>query len=128
MTSRPSFAAILLLVGYLVGPQKASAQETGSYEFAGDLTKPYQPAGGVGIDAADPPPVYAPLSNFDFQSLVRSAYSISTITLLSNIQNLALNQEWIELDLFRHGLAMFSDEEFEAWNITAEDRYLIQFM
>ena len=128
MTSRPSFAAILLLVGHLIGPQKASAQETGSYEFAGELTKPYQPAGGVGIDAADPPPVYAPLSNFDYQSLVRITHSTSSSILLSNIQNLALNQEWIELDLFHHGLAIFSDEEFEAWNITAEDRYLIQFM
>ena len=128
MTSRPKFAATLLFAGYLIGPQKASAQETGSYEFAGDLTKPYQPAGGVGIDATDPPPVYAPLSNFDFQSLVRITYTTSPITLLSYTQNLALNQEWIELDLFHHGLAIFSDDEFEAWNITAEDRYLIQFM
>jgi len=72
--------------------------------------------------------VCVPLSNFDFQSLVRITYSTSSIKLLSNIHNLALNQEWIELDLFHLGLAIFSDEEFEAWNITAEDRYLIQFM
>jgi len=76
MVSRFSFAAPLLFAGSLLGPQKVLAQETGSYEFAGDLNKPYQPAGGVGVDAADPPPVYAPLSNFDFQSLVRITYFI----------------------------------------------------
>jgi len=120
--------SLLLFVGSLLGPHKALARETGSYEFAGNLTKAYQPAGGVGIDASDPPPVYAPLSNFDFQSLVRITYSPSPFTLLSDMQNLALNQEWIELDLFHYGLAIFSNEEFEAWNITTEDRYLIQFM
>lgn len=104
------------------------AQQTASYEFAGDLTKPYQPAGGVGVGPTDPPPVYAPLSNFDFQSLVRIVYTTSSFTSLSDPQNLALNQEWIELDLFHHGLAIFSNEEFDAWNLTAEDRYLIQFM
>jgi hypothetical protein len=43
-------------------------------------------------------------------------------------QNLALNQEWIELDLFHHGLAQFSDAEFDAAGIDAQDRFLIQFM
>ena len=76
MVSRFSFAAPLLFAGSLFGPQKVLAQETGSYEFAGDLNKPYQPAGGIGVDATDPPPVYAPLSNFDFQSLVRITYFI----------------------------------------------------
>ena len=37
-------------------------------------------------------------------------------------------QEWIELDLFHYGLATFSDQEFEDAGLTAEDRYLIQFM
>jgi hypothetical protein len=41
---------------------------------------------------------------------------------------LALNQEWIELDLFHYGLARFSVEEFEAQGINAEQRSLIQFM
>ncbi len=36
--------------------------------------------------------------------------------------------EWIELDLFHHGLAKFSVEEFEEAGVTAEDRFLIQFM
>ncbi|KAF5341905.1 hypothetical protein D9611_001971 [Ephemerocybe angulata] len=70
---------------------------------------PYTPEGGLGTNST--PPEYIPLSDFDFQSL-----------------NLALNQEWIELDLFHYGLARFSDEDFEAVGMTAEDRYLIQFM
>ncbi len=41
---------------------------------------------------------------------------------------MALYQEWIELDLFHDGLARFSVEEFEAAGLTAEDRFLIQFM
>ncbi|KAJ8487346.1 hypothetical protein ONZ45_g14365 [Pleurotus djamor] len=56
-------------------------------------------------------PPYFPLSDFDFQSL-----------------NLALNQEWIELDLFHHGLAMFSDDDFDQAGIGAEERFLIQHM
>ncbi|EEB89332.1 hypothetical protein MPER_12580, partial [Moniliophthora perniciosa FA553] len=51
------------------------------------------------------------MSDFDFQSI-----------------NLALNQEWIELDLFHYGLARFSAEEFEAAGLNAEDRHLIQYM
>ncbi|KAH9483520.1 Protein rds1 [Psilocybe cubensis] len=67
------------------------------------------PSGGLGTNGSEP--YYHPLSDFDFQSI-----------------NLALNQEWIELDLFHHGLAKFSVEEFEAAGLNAEDRYLIQFM
>ncbi|KAL0567682.1 hypothetical protein V5O48_014317 [Marasmius crinis-equi] len=70
---------------------------------------PFQPPGGLGTNST--PPVYAPMSDFDFQSI-----------------NLALNQEYIELDLFHFGLARFSDEEFQAAGLTAEDRYTIQFM
>lgn len=43
-------------------------------------------------------------------------------------QSLALYQEWIELDLFHDGLARFTEAEFTAAGLTAEDRYLIQFM
>jgi len=46
----------------------------------------------------------------------------------SNHQNLALNQEWIEVDLFHHGLAQFSVVEFQAAGLDAQDRFLIQFM
>ncbi|KAF9552296.1 Rds1 protein [Agrocybe pediades] len=75
----------------------------------GSLPPPPTPADGLGTNGSIP--YYHPLSDFDFQSI-----------------NLALNQEWIELDLFHHGLAKFSVEEFEAAGLNAEDRYLIQFM
>ncbi|KAK0644618.1 ferritin-like domain-containing protein [Cercophora newfieldiana] len=51
------------------------------------------------------------LSDFDYESIA-----------------LALYQEWIELDLFHWGLATFSDQDFEDAGLTAQDRYLIQFM
>ncbi|QRV92007.1 stress response protein Rds1 [Ceratobasidium sp. AG-Ba] len=65
------------------------------------------PKGGVN----PPKPVYTVKSAFDYESI-----------------NLALNQEWIELDLFRYGLEKFSDAEFEAAGLNADDRYLIEFM
>lgn len=63
--------------------------------------------------ARRPPSLTAidPLSDFDYQSFV-----------------VALYQEWIELDLFHNGLATFSDQDFIDAGLTAEDRYLIQFM
>ncbi|KAH9477311.1 Protein rds1 [Psilocybe cubensis] len=70
---------------------------------------PLAPPGGLNTNGTLP--FYHPLSDFDFQSL-----------------NLALNQEWIELDLFHHGLAQFSDEEFAAAGINAEERALIAYM
>lgn len=83
------------------------------YESNGELNEPqpapYVPAGGLGTNGTEP--VYNAKSDFDFQSLA-----------------VALYQEWIELDLFHDGLAKFSAEEFEAAGLTAEDRYLIQFM
>lgn len=56
-------------------------------------------------------PYYHPLSDFDYESFT-----------------LALYQEWIELDLFHNGLATFSVEDFEAIGLTAEDRFLLEFM
>jgi len=41
---------------------------------------------------------------------------------------LGLHQEWIELDLFHHGLAKFSAKDFEEAGLTAEDRAFIAFM
>lgn len=70
---------------------------------------PFTPAGGLGTNGSAP--VYRVQSDFDYQSLA-----------------LALYQEWIELDLFHWGLATFSDEEFEAYGINAEDRFLLQHM
>ncbi|KAI0369661.1 Rds1 protein [Pilatotrama ljubarskyi] len=70
---------------------------------------PYTPSGGLGTNST--PPMYAPMSDFDYQSL-----------------SLALYQEYIELDLFHYGLAKFSTDDFEAAGLNAEDRYLIEFM
>ena len=50
-------------------------------------------------------------SDFDFESL-----------------SLGLYQEWIELDLFNNGLAVFSEEDFAAAGLGPEDRSLIAFM
>lgn len=50
-------------------------------------------------------------SDFDFESV-----------------NLGLHQEFIELDLFNHGLAKFSDQDFIDAGLTAEDRAFIAFM
>ncbi|PWY94318.1 stress response protein Rds1 [Aspergillus sclerotioniger CBS 115572] len=70
---------------------------------------PYIPAGGVGTNGETP--VYNAKSDFDYESLA-----------------LALYQEYIELDLFHDGLARFSAQDFEAAGLTAEDRFLIEFM
>lgn len=75
----------------------------------GDQPAPFTPSGGRGTNGSAP--VYRVQSDFDYQSLA-----------------LALYQEWIELDLFHWGLATFSDEEFDAYGINAEDRFLIQHM
>ncbi|EPE34877.1 hypothetical protein GLAREA_10572 [Glarea lozoyensis ATCC 20868] len=70
---------------------------------------PYQPAGGLGTNGTEP--VYRVQSDFDYQSILVGLY-----------------QEWIELDLFNHILATFSEEEFTEAGLTASDRYLIEFM
>lgn len=70
---------------------------------------PYTPAGGVGTNGSEP--VYRVQSDFDYQSIA-----------------LGLYQEWIELDLFHHGLAKYSEKDFTDYGLTAEDRYLLQFM
>ncbi|KAI1137670.1 ferritin-like domain-containing protein [Hypoxylon sp. FL0543] len=70
---------------------------------------PYTPGGGLGTNGSEP--VYRVASDFDYESIA-----------------LALYQEWIELDLFHWGLARFSEEEFEAAGLNAEDRFLIESM
>ncbi|KAJ4287918.1 hypothetical protein N0V88_007538 [Collariella sp. IMI 366227] len=75
----------------------------------GDQPLPYTPSGGLGTNGSTP--IYKVASDFDYQSLA-----------------LALYHEWIELDLFHWGLATFSDEEFDAYGINAEDRFLLQHM
>jgi len=43
-------------------------------------------------------------------------------------QNLALNQQFLELDLFHFGLAKFTVQDFEDVQIFRADRFLIQFL
>jgi len=70
---------------------------------------PYVPAGGLGTNGTLPR--YMVESDFDYESI-----------------QLGLYQEWIELDFFNNGLAIFSEEDFLAAGLTAEDRSLIAFM
>lgn len=97
--------------GYI--PSGNPPQPTNPYPNTGNLTKPepipYAPAGGINTN--NTPPVYQALSDFDWQSI-----------------NLALNQEWIELDLFQEGLRRYSVKEFEDAGLNADDRSLIEFM
>ncbi|KFY44095.1 hypothetical protein V495_03639 [Pseudogymnoascus sp. VKM F-4514 (FW-929)] len=72
-------------------------------------TIPFQPAGGLGTNGTEP--VYRVQSDFDYQSLL-----------------LGLYQEWIELDLFNDILNRFSEEDFAKLNLTASDRFLVEFM
>lgn len=74
--------------------------------------KPFTPAGGKGVEPWPlTKPFYHPLSDFDHESL-----------------QLALYQEYIELDLFRYGLKRFSKEEFEKYGIDADEQFLLQYM
>ncbi|TIB91270.1 Rds1 protein [Wallemia mellicola] len=79
--------------------------------LASALAYPSPPSGGVGVSPNDPAPVYSPETDFDTESLV-----------------VGVNQEWLELDLFHNMLATFSEEEFDAAGINAEQRYYIQEM
>lgn len=83
------------------------------YNPAGTLLNPapapYTPNGGLGTNGTEPR--YMVNSDFDFESLA-----------------LGLYQEWIELDLFNNGLAVFSEEDFLEAGLTAEDRAYIAFM
>lgn len=65
--------------------------------------------GGLGTNGTLPR--YMVESDFDYESIT-----------------LGLYQEWIELDLFNNGLAVFSEADFLAAGLNAEDRALIQFM
>lgn len=83
------------------------------YNKNGLLTQPepapYTPAGGLGTNGSLPR--YMVESDFDYESI-----------------QLGLYQEWIELDLFHNGLAVFSAQDFLEAGLTAEDRSYIEFM
>ena len=44
------------------------------------------------------------------------------------MQNLALYQELLELDLFHYGVAKFSREEFQEVGMSDDDVFLLQYM
>ncbi|QIW94576.1 hypothetical protein AMS68_000094 [Peltaster fructicola] len=70
---------------------------------------PYTPAGGLGTNGSLPR--YMVNSDFDYESIT-----------------LGLYQEWIELDTFNNGIAIFSEQDFADAGLTPEDISLIQFM
>ncbi|KAL2270791.1 hypothetical protein VTJ83DRAFT_162 [Remersonia thermophila] len=78
-------------------------------QLHGAQPMPYTPSGGIGTNGSLP--LYKVASDFDYQSIA-----------------LALYHEWIELDLFHWGLATFSEDDFQAYGIGAEDRFLLQHM
>jgi hypothetical protein len=107
-------AGALLPALAIASPIRRNDGEHKPYHYPDHFRAPPPPPGGLGTN--NTPPVYRPgppsgVPDFDFQSL-----------------NLALNQEYIELDLFHHGLAVFSEKEFDEAGINAEDRFMIQFM
>lgn len=72
-----------------------------------NISESYQPNSSFAVQK----PTYQVFSNFDFQSIA-----------------LALHQEYIELDLFNYGLVKFSDADYDANGLDAEDRHLIRHM
>ncbi|EMD37245.1 hypothetical protein CERSUDRAFT_135676 [Gelatoporia subvermispora B] len=94
------------------GSASASASPTDSFTTPSPtisgVALPPGPLGGIGLNVT---PVYEPLSDFDYQSML-----------------LGLHQELIELDLFHNGLARFSEQEFADAGLTPEDMFLIEFM
>jgi len=92
-----------------LGPAPNALKYPADGQLHAPFPAPYTPGGGRDTNGTEP--VYKPMSDFDYQSLA-----------------LALYQEYIELDLFYWGLATFSEEEFTNNGLTAEDRYLLQFM
>jgi hypothetical protein len=90
-------------------PPPGIVQYPADGKLHGDQPAPYTPSGGIGTNGSVP--IYKVASDFDYQSLA-----------------LALYQEWIELDLFHWGLAKFSDDEWKAYGMNEEDKFLLQHM
>jgi len=75
-------------------------------------TGPYQPLMDPMKNTSTAPyPIYRALTNFDYASL-----------------NLALYQEYIELDLFNYGLATFSEAEFAEAGLGPNELEIIRYM
>lgn len=66
--------------------------------------------GGKGVNGSNLP-----------RYMVESDYDYASV-------NLGLHQEYIELDLFNHGVARFSDQDFIDAGLTPEDRTFLAFM
>ena len=96
---------LALSVGTLPPNPTATYYNTNG-KLQNDEPAPYTPAGGLGTNGSLPR--YMVESDFDYESIT-----------------LGLYQEWIELDLFNNGLATFSEEDFIAAGLTAEDLSLI---
>lgn len=91
------------------------AAPTGDYyNENGKLEAPFQlpftPGGGKGVNGTNAPR-YMVESDYDYASVV-----------------LGLHQEFIELDLFNHGVAKFSEQDFLDAGLTAEDRTFLSYM
>ena len=104
VSSSPTAASIPALP-----PNPTATYYNANGELLNKQPAPYVPYGGLGTNGTEPR--YMVNSDFDYESI-----------------QLALYQEWIELDCFNNGLAIFSDEDFEAYGLNAEDRSLIAFM
>ncbi|KAK7177272.1 hypothetical protein PSPO01_16681 [Paraphaeosphaeria sporulosa] len=121
-TTHGTYSGTATTTGQEVGPttllMKNDGQPTAPtgtyYNKNGDMEAPFQlpyvPGGGKGVNGSNLP-----------RYMVESDYDYASV-------NLGLHQEYIELDLFNHGVAMFSEEDFVAAGLTAEDRTFLQFM
>jgi len=96
-----------------VGPEnKLLARNNGPVSGGDFPTGPYQQyMDPMKNTSLAPYPTYRALTNFDYASL-----------------NLALYQEYIELDLFNYGLVRFSAEEFQEAGLGPQETSLLRFM
>ncbi|TKA77863.1 hypothetical protein B0A55_05156 [Friedmanniomyces simplex] len=107
-TGAVSTVAISVTIPTLPANPTATYYNTNG-KLQNDQPIPYTPAGGLGTNGSLPR--YMVESDFDYESIT-----------------LGLYQEWIELDLFNNGIAVFSDEDWAAAGLTPEDVSLISFM
>ncbi|WPH04757.1 Hypothetical protein R9X50_00765200 [Acrodontium crateriforme] len=102
VANEPAGIAILVLP-----PNPTAAYYNTNGKLQNQEPIPYQPAGGLGANGSEA------------RYMVESDFNYDSITL-------GLYKEWIELDLFNNGLAIFLEDEFIAACLTSEDRSLVQ--
>ncbi|KAI0027346.1 hypothetical protein K488DRAFT_61869 [Vararia minispora EC-137] len=98
---------------YTLGPVPATVSQDASASAtigtpAATPAPLVKPSGGIGFDS---PPAYRAQTDFDYQSLY-----------------LGLHQELLELDAFLNGPELFSESDFEAAGLDAENQFLLRFM